>query len=124
MKVLLVAVYPAVRAVLRQVLTGLVEELIECADSGAALELCAAHRPAWVLLDGALPGRAALELTRQLVATQPPVQVLWLADAGDAEIRQAATAAGVTGFVLKENLLAVREWLTAAPRRKVEEKTS
>lgn len=114
MKVLLVAVYPAVRAVLRQVLAGLVEELLECAESGAALELYAAQRPACVLLDGMLPGKTALELTRRLTKTDPAARILWLADTDDAALRQAARAAGATGFVLKENLLAVREWLTAS----------
>lgn len=114
MKVLLVAVYPAVRAVLRQVLAGLVEELVECAESGAALELQAAHRPAYVLLDGMLAGRAALDLTRRLTKADPAARILWLVDSDDGTLRQAALAAGATGFVLKENLLAVRAWLAAS----------
>ena len=114
MKVLLVAVYPAVGAVLRHVLAGLIEELLECAERGAAWELYAVHRPAYVLLDAALPGRAALDLTRQFTEADPTIRVLWLADHDDGAWRQAAFAAGATGVVLKENLLAVREWLTAS----------
>ena len=50
-----------------------------------------------------------LTATREIIAAYPEAKVVIVSRHGDEQTREAARAAGACGFVLKENLLALRE---------------
>jgi two-component system response regulator DegU len=112
LSVLLVEDHAPMRATLRLWLADLAAPIAEC-DNGA--EVCAcyvAHRPDWVLMDIELPGQDGIAATRELLAQDPAARVLIVTGHDDAELRQAAAAAGARGYTLKENLSELRQWLT------------
>ncbi len=113
LSVLLVEDHAPMRATLRMWLADLAAPITECGNGAEVCACYAAQRPDWVLMDIELPGQDGLAATRELLAMEPAARVLIVTTYDDAELRQAAQAAGARGYVLKENLLEVREWLAA-----------
>ena len=112
--VLLVEDHASMRATLRLWLSDLAAPITEC-DNGAEVCACyAAQQPDWVLMDIALPGQDGITATRALLTQDPAARVLILTGYDDVDLRQAAQAAGACGYVLKENLPEVRQWLLAS----------
>lgn len=110
-KLLIVEEVPALRRLLRSLLEGLELIVSECHDGRELLAACAAQQPDWVLLDLNLSDTDALEATRQISATHPRAKVLVFSDDDNLYLRDEARAAGACGYVLKENLLDVRQLL-------------
>jgi CheY-like chemotaxis protein len=113
MRVLIVEDHPPMRQLIRAMVADLAESVTECADGAEAVAAYAAQqfkREDWVLMDLEMPGLDGLEATRRLCATFPGAQILIVTQFGDAHLR-AAAAAGARGYVLKGNLMEVRQWL-------------
>jgi len=49
--------------------------------------------------------------TREILKAFPAAKIVIVSEHDDEQIREAARAAGACGYVLKENLLAIRELL-------------
>jgi DNA-binding NarL/FixJ family response regulator len=81
------------------------------ADGGQAVRRAAAARPEVVVLDLNLPVLSGVEVTRALVALDPPPRVLVLSASGEHADVLEAVKAGATGYLLKS---ASREELLAA----------
>lgn len=111
MKLLIVEEIPAMRRLLRSLLAGLELMISECHDGRETLAACAAHRPDWVLLDLNLSDTDALEATRQISAGHPRTKVVVVHHDDNLLLREAAQEAGASGFVLKDDLLALRSFL-------------
>jgi CheY-like chemotaxis protein len=111
MTVLIVDDSPQFRELIRTVLTGLVDEVHECADGDEAVAAYGARRPDWVLMDFKMARMGGLEATRRIVAADRTARVLIVTEYDDAHWRAAAIAAGACGYVLKDNLLDVRRLL-------------
>lgn len=109
--VLLVEDHAPMRAALRMWLADVAEPITECDNGSEVCASYAAHHPDWVLMDIELPGQDGITATRELLAAEPGARVLIVTSYDDAELRQAAQAAGACGYVLKENLWEVRQWL-------------
>ncbi|MBL8208065.1 MAG: response regulator transcription factor [Blastocatellia bacterium] len=108
--ILLVEDHPPMRATLRMWLADLAAPITEC-DNGAEVCACyARHQPDWVLMDIDLPGQDGITTTHQLLTANPTAQVLMVTGYDDVDMRNAATAAGARGYVLKENLQELRHW--------------
>jgi DNA-binding NarL/FixJ family response regulator len=108
---LLVEDHAPMRETLRMLLADLAAPITEC-DNGAEVCACyAAAQPDWVLMDIELPGQDGITATRELLAAAPTARVLIVTSYDDADLRRAAQAAGARGYVLKENLLEVRQLL-------------
>ena len=86
----------------------------ECLDGSQALRAYAQLRPDWVLLDSELKTADGLAVTGQIHAAFPEAKLLLITSSDDADLRQAAHAAGACGYVLKESLLELRRLLEAA----------
>lgn len=97
---------------IRQYLTGLADEICECEDGAEALPAYAEFRPDWVLMDLSMKRTDGISATKQLHAVDPGLKILIVTNHDEAELREAAEAAGACGYVLKENLLSLRQLLT------------
>jgi CheY-like chemotaxis protein len=111
MTVLIVDDSAQFRALLRTILTGLFDDVRECADGDEAVAAYSARRPDWVLMDFKMARMGGLEATRRIVAADRTARVLIVSEYDDAHWRAAAIEAGACGCVLKDNLLDVRRLL-------------
>jgi len=120
MTVLIVDDSPAFRALIRTVLTGLADDVHECADGDEAVAAYADGRPDWVLMDLQMARMGGIEATRRVLAAHPAARVLIVTDYDDQHWRAAAAEAGACGYLVKDNLLDVRRLLEpglpSAPR--------
>lgn len=96
------------RRMIRQVVADLADEISECGDGQEAVALYPALRPDWVLMDIEMVGLNGIAATRQIRAAYPTARILIVTNYNDAMLREAAHQAGASGYVLKENLLAMR----------------
>jgi two-component system, NarL family, response regulator LiaR len=112
--VLLVEDHALMRATLQMWLAKLAEPIIECQNGTEVCACYAAHHPDWVLMDIDLPGQDGIAATQQLLRLDPTARVLIVTGYDDADLRQAAAAAGAQGYVLKENLWELWHWLRTA----------
>ena len=78
-------------------------------DGSQALAAYTRHRPAWVLIDSDMKTADGLAVAGQISAAFPAARILIITGYEDADLRQAAQAAGACGYVLKENLTVVSE---------------
>jgi CheY-like chemotaxis protein len=111
MTVLIVDDSAQFRELIRTVLTGLVDEVHECADGDEAVAAYGVWRPDWVLMDFKMARMGGLEATRRILAVDRTARVLIVSGYDDAHWRAAASEAGACGYVLKDNLLDVRRLL-------------
>ncbi len=103
-RVLLVDDHPLVRAGLRTTLTAKKElDLVaEAVDGYEARQLCLKHQPDVLLLDLNIPGPSAYETIAYLHEHCPATRVLILTAYDDDAYVRGMTAAGVKGYVLKD----------------------
>nr|WP_242892182.1 response regulator transcription factor [Actinomadura litoris] len=86
-------------------------------DGRTAVRVAAAARPVVAVVDLQLPDISGVEVTRHLVAADPPVRVLVLSASGEQQDVLEAVKAGATGYLLKS---AAREEFLDAVRRTAE----
>jgi CheY-like chemotaxis protein len=111
MKVLIADDNAPMRQVIRRIINGLATEVSECGNGAEACALYAAQRPDWVLMDVEMPEVNGLTATERIRANFPEAHILIVTNYDDALLRAAATRAGADGYVLKENLLDLRQML-------------
>ena len=97
--------HPIFRAGLRQVLANdrHIEVVAEVADGLEALREIRARRPHLAVLDFDLPQRTGLDIARELRRERLTAQVVILTGHREASLFEEAIAAGVRGYVLKDN---------------------
>lgn len=112
MKLLIVEDNPAMRRLLRRMLADLVDEFTECQDAGNVLRSYSLCRPDWVLMDIELTEMDGITATRRLLSAFPEAKVLVVTNYDDSTLRNASKQAGACGYVLKDDLLELRTWLS------------
>ena len=113
MTLLIVDDNAAVRRMIRRVIVDLVSDIRECADGAGAVAAYGKLQPDVVLMDIEMSGVDGITATRQIVSAFPNARVIIVTEHSDEPIRAAAREAGACGYVLKENLLELRELLRA-----------
>lgn len=117
---LIVDDHQEMRLLLRNILRKVSDDIVECRDGSEALPAYVAHRPDCVLMDVEMPGLDGLRATRAILAQFPDARIVIVTQHTDAGTRDAAKAAGATGFVGKDNLA---ELLTIDVNRPSERRT-
>ena len=113
MKVLIVDDSSQMRGMMRQFLPSNADEIYECEDGIDALEYYEKFLPDWVLMDWEMKQMNGLKATKRIIGKFPDAKILLVTQYNDIELREAATEAGACGFVLKENLAELRQFLAA-----------
>ncbi|WP_084265664.1 response regulator [Actinomadura macra] len=90
------------------------EVVATAGDGRSAVRIAAAARPGVAVVDLQLPDISGVEVTRNLVAADPPIRVLVLSASGEQQDVLEAVKAGATGYLLKS---AAREEFLDAVRR-------
>jgi len=114
LKVLIVDDNPQVRSMIRRFIGDLASEISETGDGESALHAYAAFLPDWVLMDIEMKHTNGIVATERIRAAYPQAHIVIVTNYDDDDLRERATAAGACGYVLKENLLAVRSMLMRA----------
>ena len=111
LKLLIVDDKAAVRSMIRRFLSDLAAEIRETDDGESALDAYAAFLPDWVLMDIEMKHTNGIVATERIRAAYPEANIVIVTNYDDDSLRERATAAGARGYVLKENLLALRSML-------------
>jgi len=109
MKILIVDDDQRIRQMVKTILAGDEVIICECSNGAEAYACYAVHQPDWVLMDITLPGMDGLAATRRIRADHPEARILIVTSHESQAMREAASEAGACGYVLKENLLDLRE---------------
>lgn len=80
----------------------------ECASGHDALARVREFKPHWVTMDVQMPGLNGFDATRAIKQAHPEARVMIVTSFNDPHFRKLADSAGASGFILKENLLALR----------------
>lgn len=113
MRILIVDDSQTMRQMLKLYLCGVADDTCECADGAEALAAYTEFLPDWVLMDWMMKRVDGLAATKQIIQSFPEAQILFVTQYDDAEVRGAAQEAGVSGFVRKDDLFALREFFAA-----------
>ena len=111
LKLLIVDDKAQVRSMIRRFLGDLAAEIRETDDGETALDAYAAFLPDWVLMDIEMKHTNGIVATERIRAAYPQANIVIVTNYDDDCLRERATAAGARGYVLKENLLALRSML-------------
>ena len=103
------------RHLIRQVAATRNDTVLECVSADDALKSFAVFRPDCVTMDVRMPGSDAFQAIRHIRQFYPATRVLVVTAYDQEDFRRAATAAGATAFISKENLSEL--YLLAAPQR-------
>lgn len=112
MKILIVDDNAGMREMMRCFLPDSFDEICECDDGFDALSCYRTFLPDWVLMDWEMRRINGLAATKQIRACFPEARILLITQHDSRELRAAATDAGACGFVLKDDLFALRRFLT------------
>lgn len=112
MNLLIVDDHQPMRRLIKSLFVDIAETISECDDGVEALELYRTTRPDWVLMDIEMDRVDGLTATSQIIAAFPEAKIVIVTNYDNVKLRAAARAAGACGYVLKEDLFALRNLLT------------
>lgn len=107
-RLLIVDDLPGARELIRSFLNMPGITFQECATGGDAVACAREFKPHWVTMDIKMPGLDGFETTRAIKQAHPEARVMIVSSFNDPYFRDLAHSAGASGFILKENLLALR----------------
>lgn len=100
---------PSMRRLIKSVVEDLAENIHECEDGTEALAAYEETSPEWILMDVEMSEKDGFTATREIVESHPEAKILILTKYGTSRMREEAKKAGASEFVLKEDLLSIRE---------------
>lgn len=111
MRLLIVEDNPAMRRALRSFVADIADEIYECDDGASAFGCYQKLLPDFVLMDVQMPNLDGIAASLQIKKEFPQAKILIVTNYDEPEMREAALAAGVSGYFLKENLLPILDYL-------------
>ena len=96
------------RRLIVQIVRKLSDAIFECEDGAEALTAYRRHNPDWVLMDIEMPQTDGISATQQIIAAFPNAKIAIVTDYDNANLREAAVAAGASEYIVKENLIELR----------------
>jgi CheY-like chemotaxis protein len=109
MKLLIVEDNDRMRSLIRRTVADLAETIHECSDGAEALAAYTNSRPDCVLMDIRMGRMDGITATRKIRAAFPDATIIIVTDHDDDGLRHLAQSAGACRYLVKENLLAIRE---------------
>lgn len=100
---------PEMRRLIKSVVEDLAVFIHECEDGAGALAAYEAFSPEWVLMDVEMKEKDGFTATREIIGLHPEAKVVILTRYETERMREEAQKAGACEYVLKENLLTIRE---------------
>ena len=97
------------RILLRSMLEGKAEEIIECSDGQSAVEQYDRHIPDYVLMDIEMEGMDGFEATRKIIEKHPGAKIIIVTSHANYKFYEISKQAGATEFVSKENLFELED---------------
>jgi DNA-binding NarL/FixJ family response regulator len=110
MRILIVEDNPKMRELLRVFLSD-VADVCECSDGDEVIAAYGDWKPSWVVMDVQMQRLGGIAATRLLKNAFPESRVVMLSKHDDSEIRAAAIEAGAHGYLVKDDLTALRSFL-------------
>lgn len=110
-RLLIVDDHPNTRKLIRSFLTMPGITFQECASGYDAVARAREFKPHWVTMDIQMPGLNGFDTTRAIKEAHPEARILIVSSFNEPHFRDLAHHAGASGFILKENLLALRVML-------------
>ncbi len=101
-----------IRRMIKTVVADISETVYEGIDGAQAVLAYRKYQPDWVFMDVEMGNSDGLTATRQICDAYPEARVVIVTKHSGEAMREAASDAGACAYVLKENLLALRELLT------------
>ena len=114
MKLMIADDHPGARAIIRTIMTSQGVEMRECSSGEEALQLAREFKPDWVILDVHMPGMNGFQAAAAIRAEHPRAIIVIVSSDSHPHHREAARAAGAVGFVPKEKLFELRQFLNPA----------
>jgi two-component system response regulator DesR len=111
MTLLIVEDSSEMRRLIRGTVCNASDVVYECGNGKDALENYQLHRPDWVSMDVEMPGLDGISATRQIKRAFPEARIIVVSQYNDPEMREEARRAGAIGYLLKDELLRLREIL-------------
>ena len=99
------------RRLIKTIVRKISDAVFECEDGDEALEAFDKNQPDWVLMDMEMPRMDGLTATKQVLANFPSARILMVTQYDDSKLREAARDAGAINYLLKENLMDLRQLL-------------
>ena len=96
---------------IRLVVQDLAGEIYECGDGSEALDAYAEHLPDLVLMDIRMKQVDGLAATKQIKAAFPNATIVVVTVCEGNDMKEAARAAGASAYVVKDNLLELKQIL-------------
>ena len=118
MRILITDDHAEMRLLIRTLIGDLAEGIIECANGSEALDTYREQKPDWVIMDDKMPVTDGISATRQIKAAFPAARIIIVTDYDDPRLRRAALSAGASDYVIKDELMRLRELLATPTRTK------
>jgi CheY-like chemotaxis protein len=103
------------RRMIRTLVEGVVGRIEECDDGSQVPAVYREARFDWVLIDIRMKKRKGLAVAKQIKEIFPEAKLLIISEYDDETLREAASVAGASHYVIKERLIDITEILD--PRR-------
>lgn len=101
----------SMRRLIKSVVEDLAVNVHECDDGAKALAAYEAHCPEWILMDVEMQEKDGFSATKEIMLAHPEAKVLILTKYSTQRMRDEAERVGACEYVLKENLLSIRQIL-------------
>ena len=102
------------RVLICSLVSGVAQEVVECAGGEEAVARFAIERPDWTVMDVVMPGVDGLVATRRIKARFPDARIVVVTQHDDAVVRDLAFGAGATEFLNKGDLTRLEGILSGA----------